>query len=296
MCSYSHTTIARGTTVRPRQNHKKRRSIFSGCKNSCSLSLFLDQEFSSRKEYCIALCSKKPRDRRKDFIHWICSVYSQNLCIQSVAKRCPGGMLRRGWPLSSSVGVSLIQIVIWLQVLTVIVTHSNGTGLEIALSNKEGFERATSCRHGVARIVITNKVRSRWKHYLKTSRPEFHVRNCSNMSQHLTGWSWLRDSIHSAWTRNYCASGRVFVHPSQYRCRARTATAILRGWCRREDVKTITWTSSCNAAPTLAALSTTLGIGCRCHTIALECVATCWSRGVVSSLFLEKQPTSSLFH
>ena len=62
-------------------------------------------------------------------------------------------------PASPSVGVMLLQLVVWLQILTAMITHSSVSGLDIALSNKDGFERATSCRHSVARIEITNTVR-----------------------------------------------------------------------------------------------------------------------------------------
>lgn len=63
-------------------------------------------------------------------------------------------------PLSPSMGVMLLQLVVWLQILTAMVTYSSVSGLDITLSNKEGFERAPSCRHSVARIEITNTVRS----------------------------------------------------------------------------------------------------------------------------------------
>lgn len=62
-------------------------------------------------------------------------------------------------PVSPSVGVMLLQLVVWLQILAAMLTHSSVSGLDISLSNKDGFERATSCRHSVARIEITNTVR-----------------------------------------------------------------------------------------------------------------------------------------
>ena len=72
-------------------------------------------------------------------------------------------MLRRVMrPLSPSMGVMLLQLVMWLQIMTAMVTHSTVSGLDITLSNQEGFERAHSCRHSVARIEITNTVRSLW--------------------------------------------------------------------------------------------------------------------------------------
>ena len=57
-------------------------------------------------------------------------------------------------------GGMLLELVIWLQILTAVVKYSSVSGLDITLSNREGFDRAPSCRHSVARIEITNTVRS----------------------------------------------------------------------------------------------------------------------------------------
>ena len=63
---------------------------------------------------------------------------------------------------SSTTGVMwMIQLVVWLQVLTAVLSlHPRVSGLEIALSNREGLERSPSCRHSIARIEITNTVRT----------------------------------------------------------------------------------------------------------------------------------------
>jgi len=64
---------------------------------------------------------------------------------------------------SSTTGVRwIIQLVVWLQLLTTILSlHPRVSGLEIVLGNREGLERASSCRHVFARILITNTVRCR---------------------------------------------------------------------------------------------------------------------------------------
>jgi hypothetical protein len=69
----------------------------------------------------------------------------------------PGTMFRLGWQRTSpSVGVCLVQLVIFLQLFVAALTHQRG--LEITLHNQDGLERAPSCRHSFARIELSNPV------------------------------------------------------------------------------------------------------------------------------------------